>query len=65
MEPRCCFHLTGAGQTKKLPNPDNLVFDSASWLPDGRHVVMSGQLQGGLSKGYVQNIDEGLPRPFT
>ena len=59
------LHPTGAGQTRKLPNPDNLVFDSTAWLPDGRHVVMFGQAQGGVSRGYVQNIDSGPPRPFT
>ena len=36
------LHPTGAGQTRKLPNPDNLVFDSAAWLPDSRYVVMFG-----------------------
>ena len=59
------LHPTGAGQTRKLPNPDNFVFDSAAWLPDNRHVVMFGQAHGGMSRGYVQNIDGGPPRPFT
>jgi Tol biopolymer transport system component len=59
------LHPTGAGQTRKLPNPDNLVFDSTAWLPDSRHVVLFGQAQGGISRGYVQNIDSGPPRPFT
>jgi hypothetical protein len=59
------LHPTGAGQTRKLPNPDNLLFDSAGWLPDSRQVVMFGQAQGGMSRGYVQNIDSGPPRPFT
>jgi len=59
------LHPTGAGQTRKLPNPDNLVFDSAAWVPDSRHVVMFGQAQGGMSRGYVQSIDGDPPRPFT
>ena len=59
------LHPTGAGQTRTLPNPDNLVFDSTAWLPDSRQVVMFGQAQGGMSRGYVQNIDSGPPRPFT
>ena len=59
------LHPTGAGQTRTLPNPDNLVFDSAAWVPDSRHVVMFGQAHGGLSRGYVQEIDGGPPRPFT
>jgi hypothetical protein len=59
------LHPTGAGQTRKLSNPDNLVFDSAAWVPDSRHVVMFGQAHGGMSRGYVQNIDGSPPRPFT
>jgi len=59
------LHPTGAGQTRKLPNPDNLLFDITAWLPDSRHVVMFGQAQGGMSRGYVQSIDGGPPRPFT
>jgi hypothetical protein len=59
------LHPTGAGQTKKLPNPDNRVVDATAWLPDSRQVVMFGQVQGGMSRGYVQNIDGGPPRPFT
>src|SRR5262249_29259158 len=41
------------------------VFDSAAWLPDSRQVVMFGQAQGGISRGYVQSVDNGPPRPFT
>ena len=59
------LHPTGAGQTKTLPNPDKLLVDSVAWLPDSRHVVMFGQPQGKSSRGYVQDIDGGPPRPFT
>jgi Tol biopolymer transport system component len=59
------LHPTGAGQTRKLPSPENLVIDSAGWMPDSHHVVMFGEVHGGMSRGYVQNIDGGQPRPFT
>ena len=59
------LHPTGAGQTRTLPNPDKLVFDAVAWLPDSRGIVLFGQQQGQLSRGYVQNIDGGPPRPFT
>lgn len=58
-------HPTGAGQTRTLPNPDKLLFDTVAWLPDSRRIVMFGQPQGQLSRGYVQDIDGGPPKPFT
>jgi WD40 repeat protein len=59
------LHPTGAGQTRTLPNPEKLLFDTVAWLPDSRRVVMFGQPQGQLSRGYVQAIDGGPPKPFT
>jgi hypothetical protein len=59
------LHPTGAGSSRELPNPEKLVFDIAAWLPDSRRVVMFGQVQGRPSRGYVQDIDGGPPRPFT
>src|SRR5262249_43019592 len=57
-------HPTGAGQTRELPNPEHLNIDAVQWL-DNHRVVMFGQKQGQLSRGYVQDIDGGAPRPFT
>ena len=59
------LHPTGAGQSRSLPNPDNLLIDTVAWLPDGRRVVMFGQPQGHPSRGFVQDIDGGPPKPFT
>jgi hypothetical protein len=59
------LHPTGAGSTRQLPNPQKLLFDIAAWLPDSRRVVMFGQVAGQPSRGYVQDIDGGPPRPFT
>jgi hypothetical protein len=61
---RLLLHPTGAGDTRELPNPDRVRFDAAGWLPDGR-LIGFGQPTGGLSRGYVQAIDSGPPRPFT
>jgi Tol biopolymer transport system component len=58
------LHPVGAGQTRELPNPQKLVIDVAGWLPDGKHLVMFGQPQGQPSRGYVQDIDGGAPRPL-
>ena len=59
------LHPTGAGSSRQLPNPQKLLFDIAVWLPDSRRVVMFGQVPGQPSRGYVQDIDGGPPRPFT
>jgi eukaryotic-like serine/threonine-protein kinase len=59
------LHPTGAGQSRGLPNPDKLVIDVVAWLPDSRRVVFFGQKPGQVSRGFVQDIDGGPPKPFT
>jgi dipeptidyl aminopeptidase/acylaminoacyl peptidase len=59
------LHPTGAGESRRLPNPDSLVLDSAAWLPDSKRIIMFGQPQGQPPRGYVQDISAGPPRPFT
>ena len=59
------LHPTGAGKTRELPNPESLLFDTAAWLPDNRHVVLFGQHVGKPGRGYVQDLEGGAPRPFT
>ena len=56
---------TGAGTSRTLPNPDRVVFDCVRWLPDGRRLVLFGQVQGQPARGYVQQIDGDRPQPFT
>ena len=59
------LHPTGAGQSRGLPNPEKLVIDVVAWLPDSRRIVLFGQKPGQPSRGFVQDIDGGAPRPFT
>jgi hypothetical protein len=59
------LHPTGAGSSRQLPNPEKLLFDYAAWLPDSRRIVLFGQVPGQPTRGYVQDIDGGAPRPFT
>jgi hypothetical protein len=59
------LHPTGAGKTRALPNPESLLFDALTWLPDNRRVVLFGQQAGKPGRGYVQDIESGAPRPFT
>ena len=58
------LHPTGPGQSRTLSNPENIAFDLGGWLDD-RHTVGFGQKQGQRSRGYVQDINGGVPRPFT
>jgi hypothetical protein len=57
-------HPTGTGNTRQLPDPENTVFNLAAWL-DNTHIVGFGQKRGDRSRGYVQDINGGPPRPFT
>jgi Tol biopolymer transport system component len=58
------LHPTGAGESRELPNPEQLVYDNATWL-DNTRLVMFGQRPGQRSRGYVQDIRNGPPKPFT
>src|SRR5690606_31941551 len=58
-------HPTGAGETRTLPNPDQLRFDIAAWLPDSRRIVAIGFKEGRPTRAYIQDIDGGDPVPLT
>jgi serine/threonine protein kinase len=58
------LHPTGPGSTRQLPDPENIVFDRAGWA-DHSHLIGFGHKQGERSRGYVQDINGGVPRPFT
>src|SRR6185369_17156328 len=58
------LHPTGPGNTRQLPDPENVVFDSAG-VADNTHLIGFGQKHGDRSRGYVQDITGGTPRPFT
>ena len=57
-------HPTGPGESRMLPNPDQIVYNLVGWQ-DATHVVGFGQKSGERSRGYVQDINGGPPRPFT
>jgi eukaryotic-like serine/threonine-protein kinase len=58
------LHPTGPGETRKLPDPDGIIFNPVTWL-DNTHVVGFAQKPGARSRGYVQDINGGAPKPFT
>jgi hypothetical protein len=58
------LHPTGPGDTRKLPDPENIVFNLGGWQ-DNTHIVGFGQKPGERTRGYVQDINGGAPKPFT
>jgi hypothetical protein len=64
-EPRVLLHSPGTAQSRELPNPERIFIDTVGWLPDASGIVFFGQPAGRLSRGYVQPLAGGPPRPFT
>jgi dipeptidyl aminopeptidase/acylaminoacyl peptidase len=63
--PRLLLHPTGAGQTRELPNPEEIVADTARWLPGSGRIVVFGRIATGPMRGYLLDLDGAPPRPFT
>jgi Tol biopolymer transport system component len=55
---------TGAGEAKLLPK-SNINCQSATWFPDGRRILISGNEPGHGSRLFVQDIPDGRPRAIT
>jgi Tol biopolymer transport system component len=58
------LHPTGPGATRELPNPENIFFDRTEWA-DRSTVIGFGHKPGEASRGYVQDVNGGAPKPFT
>jgi Tol biopolymer transport system component len=55
---------TGAGEPKPLPRT-GINVQSATWIPDGRRILISGNEPGHGSRLFVQDIAGGAPRAIT
>ena len=55
---------TGAGESRPLFQ-DSINHLSTRWLPDGKHVVFSGNEPGHGFRFYVEGLDENKPRPIS
>jgi Tol biopolymer transport system component/predicted Ser/Thr protein kinase len=55
---------TGAGEPRPLPKTD-IVVGAATWFPDGRRILFSGNEPGHGSRLFVQDISGVKPRPIT
>jgi Tol biopolymer transport system component len=56
---------TGAGEMEKLPRGPLESHTAASWMPDGRRIVLSGSEPGHGSRLYLQERSGGDPRPIS
>jgi hypothetical protein len=55
---------TGVGEAKPLAH-DSMNHLWARWLPDGKQIVFSGNDAGHAVRLYVENPEEGKPRPIS
>jgi eukaryotic-like serine/threonine-protein kinase len=55
---------TGVGESKPLFQ-DSINHLWARWLPDGKHLVFSGNEPGHGFRFYVESAEEGKPRPIS
>ena len=58
------LYPTGVGDAKQLKD-DGLNHMSASFLPDGRHFVFSGNESGHGARLYLESLDDAKPHPFS
>jgi len=54
---------TGAGEERPLPTGDSFPI-RATFFPDGRRILVSGRDGSGSPRSYLQDLEEGLPKPF-
>jgi len=56
---------TGPGDMVPLPKGNVVRIIDGGWLRDSRHIVFTGETADGTSRGHVQEIPAGLPRPIA
>jgi Tol biopolymer transport system component len=57
---------TGAGTSKKIERGGIQQYGHpVLWLPDGKRILFAGSLPGHPARCFIQNIDDGHPRPVT
>ena len=55
---------TGAGEPRGLPK-DTINHAGASFFPDGRRILFTGNEPGRATRVYIQDLEGGKPRPVT
>ena len=56
---------TGAGEARTLPAGSITTQLDAFWLADGRRIVIKGNEKDRPQRLFLQDVEGGLPRPFT
>ncbi|HJW08098.1 MAG TPA: hypothetical protein VJ483_00590, partial [Holophagaceae bacterium] len=56
---------TGAGEPRELPSGGIAHQSGADWLPDGRHIVLTGSEGGKGARLWVQDLDGSKPQPIS
>jgi eukaryotic-like serine/threonine-protein kinase len=55
---------TGAGEMRQLTH-DNIIYESARYLPDGKQLVARGIEAGHGARDYLINVNDGTAKPLT
>ena len=55
---------TGAGEMRQLTH-DNIIYESARYLPDGKQLVAHGIEAGHGARDYLINVNDGTAKPLT
>jgi len=56
---------TGSGSPQPLPKGGVDRYRGARWFPNGRQIFFTGSEPGKDSRSFIQDLDGGLPKPFT
>lgn len=63
--PQLVIYPTGPGEPRRLPRGELDSYQSASWFPDGKSVLVAGNEPGKAARCYEQDVSGGAPRPVT
>jgi Tol biopolymer transport system component len=63
--PQVVIYPTGPGETRRLPRGGLEAYQSASWYPDGKNILVCGNEPGKAGRCYSQDLSGGSPRPVT
>jgi len=55
---------TGPGEPRTVP-PSNINVQGLTWFPDGRRILIGGNLPGRGAQLFIQDVPDGHPRPIT
>jgi Tol biopolymer transport system component len=63
-DPQLVAYPTGAGEPKVFPK-EGLAVSDATWLPDGKRILITASEPGHGQRLYLREVDGGKPRPVT